>query len=79
MKLLRFPLSYCQAQKSFSISVTMRKAPGVGGKGEKSLNQDFVDFLFELSNYEKNVNRNTFKSNAYKKVKLIIYDYIYMS
>ena len=49
----------------------MRKAPGVGGKGEKSLNQDFVDFLFELSNYEKNVNRNTFKSNAYKKVKLI--------
>ena len=23
--------------------------------------------LFELSNFEKNVNRNTFKSNAYRK------------
>ena len=45
----------------------MRKAPGGGdGKGKKTENQDFVDFLFELSNYEKNVNRNTFKSNAYR-------------
>ena len=56
---------------------TMRKAPGGGhGKGEKSKNQDFVDFLFELSNYEKNVSRNTFKSNAYRKVsikKLVIF------
>ena len=50
-------------------SSIMRKAPGGGsGKGEKTKNQDFVDFLFELSNYEKNVNRNTFKSNAYRKV-----------
>ena len=69
MKFLRGLFSYCQTQRAFSIS-KMRKAPGAGGKGEKSLNQDFVDFLFELSNYEKNVNRNTFKSNAYKKVNL---------
>ena len=69
MKLLRVPFSYYQTHKSFSLS-RMRKAPGAGGKDEKSINQDFVDFLFELSNYEKNVNRNTFKGNAYKKVNM---------
>ena len=69
MKLLRVPFLYCQTQKLFSLS-RMRKAPGAGGKDEKSINQDFVDFLFELSNYEKNVNRNTFKGNAYKKVNM---------
>ena len=81
MKFIRIPLLYyqtqknfyCQPKKSFSVSSTMRKAPGVGGKSDKSLNQDFVDFLMELSNYEKNVNRNTFKGNAYKKVKISIF------
>ena len=84
MKFMRIPLLYCQAQKhfycqtkkSFSVSSTMRKAPGVGGKSDKSLNQDFVDFLMELSNYEKNVNRNTFKGNAYKKVKILIFEFV---
>merc|ERR1712126_748265 len=37
------------------------------GNGEKSLNHDFVDFLTELSNYEKNVKQNTFKGNVYRK------------
>ena len=55
------------ATRFHTISV-MRKAPGgEGGKGKKSINQDFVDFLFELSTYEKNVSNNTFKSNAYRK------------
>ena len=45
----------------------MRKAPGTG-REDKVNNKEFVDFLMELSNYEKNVNRNTFKGNAYKKV-----------
>jgi len=43
--------------------MSKRKLPGQSS----SPNQDFVDMLFELSNYEKNVNRNTFKSNAYRK------------
>ena len=85
MKFIRIPLLYCQTQKhfycqtkkSFSVSSTMRKAPGVGGKSDKSLNQDFVDFLMELSNYEKNVNRNTFKGNAYKKVIISIFKSIF--
>ena len=43
--------------------MSKRKNPG----NASCPNQDFVDMLFELSNYEKNVNRNTFKSNAYRK------------
>ena len=66
MNFLRLRGFYQLGQKTFS-STKMRKAPG-GGKGDKTVNQEFVDFLFELSNYEKNVNRNTFKSNAYRKV-----------
>ena len=42
--------------------MSKRKAPN-----EDNPNQDFVDFLFELANYEKNVNRNVFKHNAYRK------------
>lgn len=42
--------------------MSKRKLPG-----QSCPNQDFVDMLFELSNYEKNINRNTFKSNAYRK------------
>ena len=85
MKFLRIPLLYCQTQrhfycqtkKSLSVSSIMRKAPGVGEKSDKSLNQDFVDFLMELSNYEKNVNRNTFKGNAYKKVTISIFESVF--
>lgn len=50
--------------------MSKRKLPGASGSGNGGggcPNQDFVDFLFELSNYERNVNRNTFKSNAYRK------------
>ena len=68
MHFRRIPVFYKLVNKSLS-TTTMRKAPGSGGaKGDKTLNQDFVDFLFELSTYEKYINRNTFKSNAYKKV-----------
>ncbi len=68
MKFRQIHALYRLGTIQFSTS-TMRKAPGGGdGKGAKALNQDFVDFLFELSNYEKNINRNTFKSNAYRKV-----------
>lgn len=43
--------------------MSKRKAPS----DESGLNQEFVDFLFELATYEKNVNRNVFKYNAYRK------------
>ena len=42
--------------------MSKRKAPEAGNP-----NQDFCDFLFELANYEKNVNRNVHKFNAYRK------------
>jgi len=42
--------------------MSKRKAPEAGNP-----NQDFCDFLFELANYEKNVNRNVHKHNAYRK------------
>lgn len=32
-----------------------------------NLNGDFCDFLMELAEYEKNVNRNIYKYNAYRK------------
>ena len=56
--------------------MSKRKLPGIadkqtedgeGGGGGSNPNQDLIDMLFELSNYEKNVSRNTFKSNAYRK------------
>ncbi|RZF36460.1 hypothetical protein LSTR_LSTR009556 [Laodelphax striatellus] len=42
--------------------MSKRKAPS----NEDNLNQDLCEFLIELSNYERNVNRNTFKYNAYR-------------
>ena len=45
--------------------MSKRKAPEAGNP-----NQDFCDFLFELANYEKNVNRNVHKHNAYRKGKM---------
>mgnify|MGYP001460868722 CR=1 FL=1 len=44
--------------------MSKRKAPEAGNP-----NQDFCDFLFELANFEKNVNRNVHKHNAYRKGK----------
>ncbi len=56
------------AESRFSVLVTLtarnmskRKAP------TDTPNQEFVDFLIELSNFERNVNRNVFKYNAYRK------------
>lgn len=46
--------------------MSKRKAPS------DNPNQDFSDFLFELANYEKNVNRNVFKHNAYRKAAAVI-------
>ena len=43
------------------VIMSKRKAPS-----DENPNADFVDFLFELANYEKNVNRNVFKHNAYR-------------
>lgn len=43
--------------------MSKRKDPGFSDNP----NQEFVDFLLELANYEKNVNRNVFKHNAYRK------------
>jgi len=40
-----------------------RKAP----KSEGNFNHDFCDALIELANWEKNVNRNQHKHNAYRK------------
>ena len=40
-----------------------RKAP----EKEGNLNADFCEALIELSNWEKNVNKNQFKQNAYRK------------
>ena len=50
-----------------STKMSKRKAPS-----EENPNADFVDFLFELSNFEKNVNRNVFKHNAYRKAASVI-------
>ncbi|KAI4494976.1 hypothetical protein M0804_001177 [Polistes exclamans] len=40
-----------------------RKAPDNAGNP----NQDLCDFLLELANYEKNVSKNVYKYNAYRK------------
>ena len=42
--------------------MSKRKAPD-----SNNPNQEFVDFLIELTDYEKNVSRNRFKHNAYRK------------
>lgn len=42
--------------------MSKRKTPS-----EDNLNLDFCDFLNELADYEKNVNRNVHKYNAYRK------------
>jgi DNA polymerase beta len=42
--------------------MSKRKAPD-----SDNPNQEIVDFLLELADYEKNVNRNVFKNNAYHK------------
>ena len=42
--------------------MSKRKAPD-----SDNPNQKIVDFLMELADYEKNVSRNVFKSNAYRK------------
>lgn len=44
----------------------MSKRKGPGGS-EENVNAEFVDFLMELANYEKNVNRQMHKYNAYRK------------
>ncbi|XP_046658857.1 DNA polymerase beta-like [Homalodisca vitripennis] len=43
--------------------MSKRKAPS----SENNPNHDFCDFLTELANYERNVNRNIYKYNAYRK------------
>ncbi|XP_034249831.1 DNA polymerase beta-like [Thrips palmi] len=45
------------------IIMSKRKNPATSG----NLNHDICDFLSELANYEKNVNRNIHKYNAYRK------------
>ena len=46
-----------------------RKAPDVliRAPPDNNPNQDLVDFLRELANYEKDVSKNLFKSHAYRK------------
>ena len=46
-----------------------RKAPDVliRTPPDTNPNQDLVDFLRELANYEKDVSKNLFKSHAYRK------------
>lgn len=43
--------------------MSKRKAPANDGNH----NKDFCDFLMELADYEKNVNRNVHKYNVYRK------------
>ena len=50
-----------QINNQHQVKMSKRKAPS-----DENPNADFVDFLFELANYEKNVNRNVFKHNAYR-------------
>lgn len=39
---------------------------------DKSPNQDIVDILNELSDYELNVQQNLFKANAYSKAARVL-------
>ncbi|XP_063244396.1 DNA polymerase beta-like isoform X2 [Bacillus rossius redtenbacheri] len=43
--------------------MSKRKAPS----SDNNLNHDITEFLTELANYERNVNRNIYKYNAYRK------------
>ena len=43
-----------------------------GNSDNDNPNHDIAEFLMELSNYEKNVSRNTYKANAYKKAAGVI-------
>ncbi|XP_066951228.1 DNA polymerase beta-like [Macrobrachium rosenbergii] len=45
-----------------------RKAPSSDG----NLNADFCDFLIELADYERNVNRNIYKYNAYRNAAAVL-------
>lgn len=47
--------------------MSKRKAPD-----SNNPNADFCDFLIELANYEKNVNRNVHKYNAYRKAASVL-------
>ncbi|CAM9794595.1 DNA polymerase beta [Lampetra fluviatilis] len=49
--------------------MSKRKAP------QETLNEGITDFLFELANYEKNVNRAIHKYNAYRKAAAVIAKY----
>lgn len=48
-----------------------RKALSSSSSGS-NLNSDFCDALLELAEFEKNVNRNQFKHNAYRKAQVAI-------
>ncbi|XP_072164919.1 DNA polymerase beta-like [Diadema setosum] len=50
--------------------MSKRKAPD-----SNNPNQNFVDFLVELANYEKNVNRAMHKHNAYRKAASVLAKY----
>ena len=56
------------ARSNCPFKMSKRKLPGIAESEGGNPNQDLIDMLFELSNFEKNVSRNTFKSNAYRKV-----------
>lgn len=47
-----------------------RKAPS-----NSNPNEDFCDFLIELANYERNVNKNIYKYNAYRKAAKSLAEY----
>ncbi|XP_063787808.1 DNA polymerase beta-like isoform X1 [Pseudophryne corroboree] len=49
--------------------MSKRKAP------QESLNEGITDFLVELANYERNVNRAIHKYNAYRKAASVIAKY----
>ena len=49
----------------FISEMSKRKAPDSNPLSNP--NGPICDFLIELANYEKNVNRNVFKHNAYRK------------
>nr|XP_033805332.1 DNA polymerase beta isoform X2 [Geotrypetes seraphini] len=56
-------------QLSTFTAMSKRKAP------QESLNEGITDFLIELANYERNVNRAIHKYNAYRKAASVISKY----
>ena len=50
-----------------SVVFNQLAAPGCDFSDTLNPNQDIVDFLLELSDFERNVSRNVYKANAYKK------------